>query len=80
MDKFIVDGEEVYGLQCKSVEKGVLLCYANSGEAITRLYEGEHPLIWPVDSELSAYYEHSAGIRVTREDAIKLNIEIEDMK
>jgi hypothetical protein len=55
----------------------VAILYADDGSAVTQLTDGEHPLLWPVDSDVSAYYEHPNGIILTREDADKLGIEIE---
>lgn len=69
-----IRGQEICGIE---VENGILLAYAEDGVAVTRLNEGEHPLLWPVDSDVSAYYEHPRGIVIERDAAEKLGIEIE---
>lgn len=69
-----VDDQKIYGVV---VENGIMLTYASDGVAVTRLYEDEHPLLWPVDTDVSAYYEHPEGIVLKRSDAEKLGIEIE---
>jgi hypothetical protein len=45
-----------------------------TGEVATRLDVN----VYPVGSQLSARYEHAAGIVLTREDAAKLRFEIEE--
>lgn len=64
------------GIFGRSVENGVLLCWNDSGEAVTRL-EKNMPLAWPAGSDLSAHYEHPEGVVLSREDAGALGIEIE---
>lgn len=51
----------------------VELFYEADGAQVTRLDEN----IYPVDSDLSARYEHPKGIVITLEDSNKLGIEIE---
>lgn len=48
------------------------------GYPITRLEQGIHPLVWPINSSVSAYYEHPNGLELSLEDVKKLNIEIEE--
>lgn len=64
------------GIFGRTVENGVLLCWRDSGEAVTRLEENM-PLAWPVGSDLSAYCEHPEGIILSKEDAEALSVEIE---
>jgi len=45
----------------------------SDGEPVTRIDAN----VYPVDSALSARYEHPAGITLTRADAGKIGIEIE---
>ena len=52
------------------------ILWAESGEAVTRLGEAS-ATVYPVDSSLSAHYEHPMGIEVTPQDAKKIGIEIE---
>lgn len=47
------------------------------GYPITRL-DDSYPIIYPVNSNLSAYYEHPNGLIITEEDAKKLDLDIED--
>lgn len=62
------------GIFGRTVENGVLLCWRDSGEVVTAL-EKNMPLAWPVDSDLSAHYEHPEGIILSKEDAESLGIE-----
>jgi len=57
----------------KNNDGTISLIYSGDGEAVTRINED----VYPVGSALSARYEHPRGIVLTREDAIKLGIEIE---
>jgi hypothetical protein len=52
----------------------VIVLYAEEGEAVTWMDEN----VYPVGSSLSVRYEHPEGIVLSREDADKLGIEIED--
>lgn len=47
--------------------------HVEDGSAATRLDAS----VYPVGSDVSARYEHPAGIVLTRDDATKLGIEIE---
>jgi hypothetical protein len=51
----------------------VVVLYAEDGSAVTSIDEN----VYPVDSSLSARYEHAEGLVLTREDADSLGIEIE---
>lgn len=51
----------------------VVVLHVAEGEAATRLDTS----VYPVGSELSARYEHPAGIVLSRADADRLGIEIE---
>ena len=55
----------------------VVVLYAECGESVTRI-ETEDNHVYPVDSQLSTNYEHPEGITLTRNDAEKLGIEIEE--
>ncbi|TVL53722.1 hypothetical protein AYI98_00825 [Shewanella algae] len=56
----------------------VIVLWAEDGEAVCRFEEDEMPIVYPVDSGLSCYYEHAEGIVISREDAEKIGIEIEE--
>jgi len=45
-----------------------------SGEAVTRIDAS----VYPVGSDLSARWEHAAGIVLTREDAEKIGLYLEE--
>lgn len=47
--------------------------YVESGEVVTRIDAN----VYPVGSELSARYEHAEGIALSRDDAEKIGLEIE---
>ena len=47
--------------------------FENDGERVTRIDAN----VYPVDSDVSARYEHAHGIVLTIADAQKLNISIE---
>ena len=47
--------------------------YVESGEVVTRIDAN----VYPVGSELSARYEHAEGIVLSRDDAEKIGLEIE---
>lgn len=49
---------------------------ASNGEPVTQ-FPFAFPLVWPIHSSLSAYYEHPDGIILSRNDVEKLGIEIE---
>ena len=49
------------------------ILYASDGAPVTRIDAD----VYPVESTLSARYEHPRGIVLTREDAESLGIEIE---
>ena len=55
----------------------VALVYGIDAHPVTRLPETITPTVWPVGSDLSAYYEHAAGIVLTAEDASRIGVEIE---
>ena len=65
------NGDNIYGVE--NEEKNIVLLYADSGEAVTRLNEN----VYPVGSDFSTRYEHPEGIVLEREDAEKIGIEIE---
>ena len=52
----------------------VMLLYETDGLPVTRIDAN----VYPIGSELSARYEHPAGITLSREDAEGLGIAIED--
>lgn len=47
------------------------------GTAVTRISDAIKPVVWPVDCDLSGYYDHPEGIVLTLEDVKKLGVEIE---
>lgn len=47
--------------------------YVESGEVVTRIDAN----VYPVGSELSARYEHAEGVVLSRDDAEKIGLEIE---
>jgi hypothetical protein len=52
----------------------VAVLHVEDGLAANRLDAS----VWPVGSQLSARYDHPEGIVLTREDAEKLGIEIDE--
>ena len=57
---------------------GNAIIFDESGENVTRLDLDEFPLIWPVYSDVSAYYEHPAGLLLTVNDAERIGIHNEE--
>ena len=57
-------------------DNGNVALFYKEGGAVT-IFESEMPMAWPVDSDVSAYYEHPNGIVLEKQDAKKLGIEIE---
>jgi hypothetical protein len=55
-------------------EDGNVDVFNADGSAATRL----DSRVWPVGSDLSGAYEHPAGITITREDAEKIQLTLED--
>ncbi|MBU2527542.1 MAG: hypothetical protein KKC03_13175 [Bacteroidetes bacterium] len=72
--------DKIFGRINKDGNVDVL--WADEGEPVTRLDEhcGGVTLarVWPVNSTVSAYYEHPKGLVLTMEDARKIGLEIED--
>ncbi len=66
---------EIYGI--KTNENTVAILHVEDGAAVTR-FDDSMPVAYPVDSNVSALYEHPEGIVLTLEDAERLGIEIED--
>ena len=54
---------------------GNVIVLHESGERATRL---ARPGVYPVGSNLGARYEHPEGIIITRDDANKIGLRIED--
>lgn len=52
----------------------VVVLHVEDGAAATRLDAS----VYPVNSDLSARYEHAAGIVLTRADALRIGIKIEE--
>ena len=52
----------------------VAVLHVDDGSAATRLDAS----VYPVNSELSARYEHAAGITLTTADAAALGLEVEE--
>lgn len=53
------------------------LLYMSDGIAVTLIPESIKPVVWPVGSEISGYYEHPEGIILTISDVKKLEVRIE---
>ena len=51
----------------------IAVLFDDDGSVVTRMDVN----VYPVGSSLSAKYEHSGGIILSREDAIRIGIEIE---
>ncbi len=51
--------------------------YAESGESVT-YFDESIATVYPVGSDLSAMWEHPAGIVLSKEDAAKISLSIED--
>lgn len=66
-----VEMKNIYGVMTESGNVAIL--YSDSGEEVTRIDAN----VYPVDSDLSARYEHPGGIILTVEDAKSLSIVIE---
>jgi hypothetical protein len=65
---------EIFG---RVTEAGsIALFHTGSGEVVTRLFTDT--IIYPIGSNLSCGYEHPNGIVISREDADKIGITIED--
>ena len=58
-------------------EEGNAMIFGDDGIICERFNSDNMPLVYPVDSGLSAYYEHNDGIILTVEDAKKCGIEAE---
>tara|TARA_R100000656_G_scaffold124957_2_gene104573 strand:- start:744 stop:950 length:207 start_codon:yes stop_codon:yes gene_type:complete len=54
-------------------ENGNAVVFHDSGEAVTKIDAN----VYPVDSDLSARYEHASGIVLTVADAEKIGIKAE---
>jgi len=54
----------------------IVLLHCEDGDAVRRLDDVDG--LYPVDSQFGVKYEHPAGIIITREDAEKFGIVIED--
>jgi hypothetical protein len=52
----------------------VAVFHAESGEPVTQL----DAAVYPVGSNLSARYEHPRGIVLSRSDAARIGVEVED--
>ena len=50
--------------------------FSECGESVTR-FDESIATVYPVDSDLSASYEHPAGIVLSQEDAAKIGLSIE---
>lgn len=60
------------GLFGRVVENGVAV-FESDGSVATRIDAN----IYPINSSLSARYEHPEGIVISSEDAVKIGLEIE---
>lgn len=56
-----------------TAEGNVAILVAETGEAVTRLDAN----VYPIGSDLSARYEHPAGIVLSADDAAKLGVVVE---
>lgn len=52
------------------------LFHIEDGEVVTK-FEQDMPVVWPIDSSVSAYSEHPEGIVISIADAESLGIEFE---
>ena len=71
MKNYSDENGKIYGIE--NEDKHIVLLYVEDGEEVTRLDEN----VYTVGSNVSAKYEHPAGIIIRREDAESLGIEIE---
>lgn len=69
------DGIRIFGRENECGDIEVLTFWG--GEAVTKLEESIKPMVYPVDSNRSCYYEHPNGLVLSREDAEKIGLEIE---
>lgn len=65
--------ENIFG---RKDNKGNVMVLFTDGEPVTRLDEDndDMPLIWPINSDVSAYYEHPDGLIISIEDAQTLKL------
>ena len=59
-----------------NTQGNVDVLFAEDGERVTS-FDNTIETVYPVDSSLSAEYEHAEGIVLTQEDAEKIGLEIE---
>ena len=69
------DETELYFYRLNN-DGNAVICWKNSGETVTRFEKTKHT-VYPVNSELSAYYDHPSGIILSVQDAEYLGIEEE---
>lgn len=55
----------------------VTVLHAEDGSPVTRLALSSG-YVWPTGSDVSGEHEHAAGITISREDAERIDLEIED--
>ena len=70
----IMQKQEIFGIS--NDDNTVSLYHCECGEAVTRLDE-DMPMVWPVNSDLSGYYEHPNGIIITLDTANSIGLAIE---
>lgn len=70
------ENEEIFGRL--DADGNVRILYGADREPVTCLYSDTHSDIYPVNSDLSVRYPHSNGIVLSRADAERLGIKIEE--
>lgn len=50
---------------------GNVALFHDSGRSVTQLPE-EWPMVWPIDSDASAYHEHPEGITLPDHEYVKI--------
>ena len=59
-------------------DNNIDVLWADDGSRVAK-FEDNLPLVWPINSNVSAYHEHiNGGIVITREDAAKMGLHIEN--
>ncbi|EMH9024378.1 hypothetical protein ACXITB_04275 [Proteus mirabilis] len=61
----------------KNENGNIDVLYVDDGYPVTKL-DDSFPIVYPVDSNLSAYYEHPEGITLTEEDAQKIGLDFDE--
>lgn len=67
-------GDEIFGR--KNDNGNIDVLYAHDGERVTQ-FDEDLPLVYPVGSDLSAFYEHANGVEISQEDAKKIGLDVD---